>query len=91
MISIKEMQECYGPYSMKTTEQVAFEVFPDGDSLIVGAISLLEMAFHVGPCSGPQADIADAIRACKKAILGHDIRICPVCCKHGCQGEKEQR
>ena len=65
----KAMQEDYGAYEMTETRELAFKVMPDIDSLIVGAVSLLEMAQHIGPCCGPQENLGNAIAACKAALL----------------------
>jgi hypothetical protein len=65
----KAMQKDYGEYELRKTRDLAFKVMPDIDSLIVGAVALLEMAQHIGPCCGPQVNLGDAIRACKAALL----------------------
>lgn len=56
-------------YELLKTEEIACLVDPDVDSLICGAIALLELAFCNAPCSGPESDLITAIGACKKALL----------------------
>lgn len=65
----KAMQDDYGVYALKETKSVAFKVMPDIDSLICGAVALLEMALHVAPCNGPGQRLHEAIESCKKAFL----------------------
>jgi len=42
---------------------------PCFDTLILGAIAMLELAVNCAPCTNPEGDCWDAIKLCKKAIL----------------------
>lgn len=42
---------------------------PCYDTLILGAIAMLELAVNCAPCTGPEGQCWDAIEACKKAML----------------------
>lgn len=56
-------------YEMKKTAELASKVEPEVDSLVCGAVALLELALHNAPCSGPEASLVRAIDACKDALL----------------------
>jgi len=45
------------------------EMKPCFDTLILGAIAMLELAAKCAPCTNPEGDCWDAIKLCKKAIL----------------------
>ena len=45
------------------------ELKPCFDTLILGAIAMLELAVNCAPCTNPEGDCWDAIKLCKKAIL----------------------
>lgn len=45
------------------------ELKPCFDTLILGAIAMLELAVNCAPCTNPEGDCWDAIKLCKKAML----------------------
>ena len=57
MIAIAKPEAEFGPLG------------PCYDTLIIGAIAMLELAVNCAPCTGPERQCWDAIEACKKAML----------------------
>jgi len=66
---------CGGSVTLDSTKSLAEEMLGNVhcgmcyDTLILGAIAMLELAVNCAPCTGPEGQCWDAIEACKKAML----------------------